>query len=232
MAGRSSADRLSSGEYKYPVWQLAFGIIKKIFKILLVMLALAVLVYGAVVITAARFVYIYDVGYVLTSNQKTDTLAKNDVIVFDAGITEAGDDKYDTATGRLELATLPPQSIAIGEIEAGPTGKMEFYQVNNDGLNHVSIDGVKTGLILDEKPDWNKQYLKDQYIIKCRTGSCEPGKSYLMPVNSVAGIVNNPDSIPAEKNTMNDKESFGDDGFQQDSNDRNASNDNTEGEQR
>lgn len=191
MAGRSSADRLSSGEYKYPVWQLALGLGKRIIKIVLIAAFLGMLVYGAVVITVARYVYIYDNGYVLTMDPKTDNLKKGTNVVFDSAATADTPSHLDSIGGKLELATLPPTSISVGVIEAGPVGKMTF----DDKLN-VSIDGRKTGLQLEEKPDWEDQYLKDRYIITCVVGDCKSGKSYLMPTTSIDGVVNDKVKVP------------------------------------
>lgn len=206
MAGTSSADRLSSGEYKYPFWQLVFGLVKKVVKIILVALLLGIIVYGAVALTAARYVYIYDNGYVLTMNPKTDILSSGTKVVFDMNATEESTPMVESITGRFELATLPPTSISVGEIVAGPTGQMTF----DDQLN-VSVDGKPTGLRMKEKPAWSDQYLKDQYVIKCIVGDCNTGESYMLTTKSINGIVNSKVQVPfiddgnANKDVLNTK---------------------------
>ena len=191
MAGSSSADRLLSDEYKYPFHQLVWGLVKKAAKVMGIAALLGLLVYGTIVATVARYVYVYegsDSGaYVLTRNPDTDTLKAGTQVVFDVG--NVGNDQpslLDSLAGKFQLATLPPRSISAGVIEAGPTGKMVF-----DDNNRVSIDGRQTGLVFNDKnkPDWSKQYLENQFIVKCLIGDCEPGVSYLVSANAIAGQI-------------------------------------------
>lgn len=209
MAGSSSTDRLSSGEYKYPFYQLAWGLIKKALKILGTALLLGLLVYSAIVMTVARYVYIYegdDSGsYVLTRNPSTDMLQAGTQVVFDVSNTNGSPSLLDSASGKFQLATLPPRTISAGVIEAGPNGNMVL-----DVNNRVSINGKQTGLVFSDKniPAWDDRHLDNQFIIKCLAGDCKPGESYLVSAKAIAGEIDSKNSmkdiaavIPDVKNT-------------------------------
>lgn len=191
MAG-SSAGRLLSGEYKYPFHQLVWGLVKKTAKIIGIAALLGLLVYSAIVATVARYVYVYDDsgsggGYVLTRDPDTDVPAPGTQVVFDAAnVSKDQPGLLDSLGGKFQLATLPPRSISIGAIEAGPTGKMVF-----DDNNRVSVNGRQTGLVLDDKdkPVWSDQYLVNQFIVKCLAGDCKPGVSYLVSSNAIDGQI-------------------------------------------
>lgn len=196
MAGSSSTDRLSSGEYKYPFYQLALGLIKKALKILGTALLLGLLVYSAIVMTVARYVYIYegdDSGsYVLTRNPSTDMLQAGTQVVFDVSNTNGSPSLLDSASGKFQLATLPPRTISAGVIEAGPNGNMVL-----DANNRVSINGKQTGLIFSDKniPAWDDRHLDNQFIIKCLAGDCKPGESYLVSAKAIAGEIDSKNSM-------------------------------------
>ena len=211
MAGSSSTDRLSSGEYKYPFYQLAWGLTKKALKILGTALLLGLLVYSAIVMTVARYVYIYegeDSGsYVLTRNPSTDMLQAGTQVVFDVSNTNGSPSLLDSASGKFQLATLPPRTISAGVIEAGPTGNMVL-----DANNRVSINGKQTGLVFSDKsiPAWDDRHLDNQFIIKCLAGDCKPGESYLVSAKAIAGEIDSKNSmkdiaavIPDVKNETN-----------------------------
>lgn len=211
MAGSSSTDRLSSGEYKYPFYQLAWGLIKKALKILGTALLLGLLVYSAIVMTVARYVYIYegdDSGsYVLTRNPSTDMLQAGTQVVFDVSNTNGSHSLLDSASGKFQLATLPPRTISAGVIEAGPNGNMVL-----DANNRVSINGKQTGLVFSDKsiPAWDDRHLDNQFIIKCLAGDCKPGESYLVSAKAIAGEIDSKNSmkdiaavIPDVKNEAN-----------------------------
>lgn len=196
MAGSSSTDRLSSGEYKYPFYQLAWGLIKKALKILGTALLLGLLVYSAIVMTVARYVYIYegeDSGsYVLTRNPSTDMLQAGTQVVFDVSNTNGSPSLLDSASGKFQLATLPPRTISAGVIEAGPNGNMVL-----DANNRVSINGKQTGLVFSDKsiPAWDDRHLANQFIIKCLAGDCKPGESYLVSAKAIAGEIDSKNSM-------------------------------------
>lgn len=196
MAGSSSTDRLSSGEYKYPFYQLAWGLIKKALKILGTALLLGLLVYSAIVMTVARYVYIYegdDSGsYVLTRNPSTDMLQAGTQVVFDVSNTNGSPSLLDSASGKFQLATLPPRTISAGVIEAGPNGNMVL-----DANNRVSINGKQTGLVFSDKsiPSWDDRHLDNQFIIKCLAGDCKPGESYLVSAKAIAGEIDSKNSM-------------------------------------
>ena len=226
MAGSSSTDRLSSGEYKYPFYQLACGLIKKALKILGIALLLGLLVYGTIAMTVARYVYIYEGensgSYVLTRNPSTDMLQAGTQVVFDVSNNNGSPSLLDTAAGKFQLATLPPRTISAGVIEAGPTGNMVL-----DENNRVSINGKQTGLVFSDKniPSWDDRHLDNQFIIKCLSGDCKPGVSYLVSAKAIAGEIDSKNSMKDIAAVIPDVKS--EDNNQTTTNTTNSSNSNT-----
>ena len=183
MAEQSTAEKLSSGKYNAPIWLLIWFTIKTIIKVVCALALLAVVGYFVVAITAVRYIPIYDHDAILAQNVRTDQIAAGTPVVFDSAVVDEGKSKADSLMGKLELATVPPESISVGVIEAGTNGKMLFNH-----KNQVSIGDKITGLRLKTMPQWDKQYLINQYVIKCVYGGCKTGKSYLLASNSVVGM--------------------------------------------
>lgn len=194
----NSIDKLSSGEFNASAWQLSLNFAKLVAKIVGIIVLVAVLIYGAIVTTVARYVYIYDHGYVLTQNVKTDMLPYGETVLFDTNPIGTSS-KVDSFFGKIELATFPPLSTSVGVIEAGPQGRMTL----DDNLR-VKVKKNITGLKLKEKPAWNSQYLTHQYIIKCVKGGCKPGKSYLLPAFAVNGVLSGTKDIDNAKSKFKD----------------------------
>lgn len=183
MAELSTAEKLSSGKYNAPIWLLVWFTIKTIIKVVVALALLVVVGYFVVAVTAVRYIPIYDHDAILAQNVKTDQIAAGTPVIFDSSVVDEGESKADSLIGKLELATLPPESVSVGVVEAGTHGKMLFNR-----KNQVSVDNKITGLRAKTVPKWDKQYLINQYVIKCVYGGCKIGKSYLLASNSVVGM--------------------------------------------
>lgn len=183
MAGKSQANRLESGGVKYP-WYTILGVfVKKIVKYIVLSLLIALVIYlGVISTTVARYIYIYDNGYVYTKTPDSDELSAGTKVVFDTDKSASDVSDADSIMGRLSLSTLPPSGVSVGTIVSGPNGKISYDEQGN-----LFVNGKSIGITKDSVS--GKKYLSDEYIIKCSYGACKKGGYSVLTSKSVDGIV-------------------------------------------
>jgi vancomycin permeability regulator SanA len=183
MAGRSQANRLESGGVKYPWHTILWVFIRKILKYVVLSLLTAAVVYlGVISTTVSRYIYIYNNGYVYTKTPNSDELPAGTKVVFDTAKNASDVSDANSVLGRFSLSTLPPTTVAVGTIVSGPNGKVSY-----DDQGNVFVNAKSIGINRKNIPE--REYLSDEYIIKCSYGACNRGEYNVLTSKSVDGIV-------------------------------------------
>lgn len=101
---------------------------------------------------------------------------------FAMGDVVVATDQTDSIGVRFKEAWISPDEIVIGKVIAGPhgvlSGKNGKYTVTigeNEVQSNISFETAR------------EKFLTNEYIVRCESGTCEPGQDYLFRLGEVKG---------------------------------------------
>lgn len=178
-----SSETNSAPKYKAPriaksaFYKTVFG---QIFKWLGYLILLVIAAYLIFAVTIIRFIPTMDssLGWAVPVKNMT----------FPGGKVTAGSDivvNLQTAQGsntfdRLQQAVSIADDLAVVEVLAGPNGRITWAET---GL--VAVDGNPLTTTLVDNP--NKEFLSDEYIVRCVAGSCVKNSGMIVGADKIYG---------------------------------------------
>lgn len=84
-----------------------------------------------------------------------------------------------TFVDRMKQSFLMNPDVVLVDVLAGPYGKVKWAP---GGL--TTVDGKPLPVSFEEKP---KEFLEDEYIVRCIKGNCVEGEVFIIPVENVYG---------------------------------------------
>lgn len=142
-------------------------------------LFIVLLVYVAFAATVIRVVPTTSAGFPLIKNN-----------TFEGGIIEPntqilarldGQVVEDSLLANIKYSFLPQSDLAIVEVLAGPTGRVQW---NKNGV--LAVDGKAMEVAFPVDPE--RPYLKNEYVAVCVQGDCLRGAPVFIPAQSIYGV--------------------------------------------
>lgn len=200
--------RLSTDRVQVATGYYLWKILKRVFKALLVLAAVLVVVYSAVLVpTALRYVPTEDFGMTLV---KDPTIRDGGIPSGKTELVTIGTDgDYTTSIpGKYRAAFTYHSDVSKMKIIVGPNGRLLTLDTGELTMNGEKLDKVTkpVNYSMLEKTKW---YLTDQYLALCEGGSCKTGAYYIVSTASVLGEIKTDDNDPGISELTN-KSSNGD----------------------
>lgn len=173
----------SNSKYKAPrIAKNEFykNILSQVFKWVGYLILFSIAVYFIFAVTIVRFIPTLDasVGYAVPVKNITFPGGKAPVgaeVVVNMA-TPQGISTFD----RLKQSVTPATDLAIVQVLGGPSGRITWAET---GL--VAVDGTPLSTPLLINP--NKEFLENEYIVRCIAGSCEKNSGTLVSAGNIYG---------------------------------------------
>lgn len=180
--------RLSTDKVKVSPMYYAGRILKTILIGIGAIILVLALVYCCVLVpTSMRYVQTKQFGLVLT---KDPTIKRGGIPAGKVELVTLGEHANWTGNpgAKMNAAFRNHSNVSSMAILAGPNGRLLTNKKNEMVIDGQTIKGSELPVNYDQLKE-KKWYLSDQYVALCLQGSCERGKSYIIPEDVILGEV-------------------------------------------
>jgi hypothetical protein len=188
------SSRLASSNIQIKASYLLGKNLKRILKALIMIAMILLIVYSAVLVpTAVRFLYTDEFGLVLT---KDPTITMGSIPAGKIEIVAMGSntDALKDVKSKMIAGFTGHSSTSRVEILAGSTGRLTIDHASGvASIDDKVIKGSRKPMNYSDIAK-NKNFLSDQYYVKCLAGSCKQGEYYIISEKDVLGEIKTNDA--------------------------------------
>jgi len=174
---------LSSGRIRISKGALIRAQLKRSLKIVSFAVLLLLILYAVFAATLIRVVpSTSGTGMQLVKNITTPGGYISEGSVVLAHATEKQNNDWQS---NIKAAAIPSDAWAEFEVYAGPYGEIQITKDSTVNIDDNTIEDIS----LSKEYLKDKEYLEDEYLVKCISGNCEEGKGAIVHKDYILGAI-------------------------------------------